>query len=190
MDDLARQKIELRRLHRAHRLGLREQSPDAPRRAADRLDLHRLPPFAVFSGYMPMGSEFDPWPIIERLRATGAPLCLPWSADRESPLLFRRFDSRAGLIADSAGIPSPPPSSPEMDPDLVLCPLLAFDRQGHRLGQGAGHYDRTLIALRARKPVFVLGVGYAAQEVASLPVGPHDAPLDAIATENEYIAVG
>jgi 5-formyltetrahydrofolate cyclo-ligase len=75
-------------------------------------------------------------------------------------------------------------------PDLVIAPLLAFDRKGGRLGQGAGHYDRTLANLRALKPVFVLGLGYAGQEVAEIPLEAHDQRLDAILTETEYIEVG
>ncbi|HEY9233988.1 MAG TPA: 5-formyltetrahydrofolate cyclo-ligase, partial [Phenylobacterium sp.] len=70
---------------------------------------------------------------------------------------------------------------------LVICPLLAFDRRGARLGQGGGHYDRTIEALRAEGPVFVLGLAYAGQEVEGLPAEPHDQRLDAILTESGYI---
>jgi len=71
----------------------------------------------------------------------------------------------------------------------VICPLLAFDKAGGRLGQGGGHYDRTIEALRARGPVFVLGLAYAGQEVEALALEPHDQRLDAILTENEYTEV-
>ncbi|HEY9216874.1 MAG TPA: 5-formyltetrahydrofolate cyclo-ligase, partial [Phenylobacterium sp.] len=75
----------------------------------------------------------------------------------------------------------------QVAPDLVLAPLLAFDRRGHRLGQGAGHYDRTLANLRAAKPVWVVGLAYAGQEVEEIPAEPHDQRLDAILTETGYI---
>jgi 5-formyltetrahydrofolate cyclo-ligase len=71
----------------------------------------------------------------------------------------------------------------------VIAPVLAFDRAGQRLGQGAGHYDRTLANLRALRPVFVLGLAYAGQEVEALPAEPHDERLDAILTETAYIEV-
>jgi 5-formyltetrahydrofolate cyclo-ligase len=74
-----------------------------------------------------------------------------------------------------------------VEPDLVLVPLLAFDRTGARLGYGQGHYDRTLAALRARRPVSAIGLAFAAQEVACLPAEPHDIPLDGIVTETAYI---
>ena len=76
--------------------------------------------------------------------------------------------------------------TPLPTPRLVICPLLAFDRAGGRLGQGGGHYDRTLAVLRAQGPVFVLGLAYAGQEVAALDLEPHDQRLDAILTETGY----
>jgi 5-formyltetrahydrofolate cyclo-ligase len=79
--------------------------------------------------------------------------------------------------------------SPTLRPDLVVAPLLAFDRRGGRLGQGGGSYDRTLANLRAEKPVFVIGLAYSGQEVDALPVESHDQRLDAILTETEYLEV-
>ena len=93
------------------------------------------------------------------------------------------------LEPDAWGVPAPPHVSPEVEPDLVVAPLLAFDRAGRRLGQGAGHYDRALENLRAARTVFVLGLGFAAQEVAELPDEAHDQRLDAILTETGYIEV-
>lgn len=83
-------------------------------------------------------------------------------------------------------MPTPPASAPQVTPGTVICPLLAFDKAGGRLGQGGGHYDRTLAALRATGPVFVLGTAYAGQEVEALVMEPHDQRLDAILTENGY----
>jgi len=86
-------------------------------------------------------------------------------------------------------VPAPPPSASPVHPDLVIAPVLAFDRRGGRLGQGGGHYDRTLARLRRQRPVFVLGVAFAGQEVDAVPMGPHDQRLDAIVTETAYIEV-
>mgnify|MGYP003594139207 CR=1 FL=1 len=190
MDDLTRDKTALRKAMRVRRRQLKAESPQAAAEAAERLPLSRLPAFAVFSGYMPQGSEFDPWPVMERLEGLGAILTLPCANADGSGLVFREYDPRDGLAPDAFGIPAPPRSAREMSPDLVICPLLAFDRRGGRLGQGAGLYDVTLAALRARKKVFVLGIGYAGQEVEAAPTGPLDAPMDAILTETSYIPLG
>lgn len=90
------------------------------------------------------------------------------------------------LAPDAAGLPAPPADAPGLRPDLVIAPLLAFDRLGGRLGQGGGHYDRTLAGLRRTGPVFVLGLAYAGQEVDRLDLEPHDQKLDAVLTEAGY----
>jgi 5-formyltetrahydrofolate cyclo-ligase len=183
-------KTELRRALRATRRRLAEAAPDAAARAAARLPLNRLPPFRAFSGYHPMGSEIDPGPLMRRLAETGATLALPVAEHRDAPLSFRAWTQDQALEPDAFGIMAPPSSASVVTPDLVIAPLLAFDRRGNRLGQGAGHYDRTLANLRAAKPVFVLGLAYAGQEVEELPAEPHDERLDAILTETDYIEVG
>ena len=109
--------------------------------------------------------------------------------DKKSPLRFRLWTPDQVLVPDACGIPSPPPSAPELHPNLLITPLLAFDRTGGRLGQGGGHYDRTLAALRKQRPVFVLGIAFAGQEVPSVPMAAHDQRLDAIVTETEFIEI-
>jgi 5-formyltetrahydrofolate cyclo-ligase len=182
-------KNALRTRLRAERRRLVGQSPQAAVQAASRLPLDRLPSFTAFSGYQPLGGEIDPAPLMRRLAETGATPCLPVAVSRDAPLEFRLWDPRQGLEPDAFGIPSPPRWADAIVPDLVIAPLLAFDRRGHRLGQGAGHYDRTLANLRAAKAVFVLGLAYAGQEVDELPVEDHDQRLDAILTETAYIEV-
>ena len=102
---------------------------------------------------------------------------------------FRRWDLGAVLEPDSLGVPSPLRSASVAHPDLIVVPLLAFDRRGGRLGQGGGFYDRTLAALRRDRPVFALGLAYAGQELDEVPTDPHDQRLDAILTETEFIPV-
>ena len=119
----------------------------------------------------------------ERLRVVARWTSLP---GRDAPLVFRAWDPRDPLVPDALGVPAPPPSAPGLHPDLVITPLLAFDRKGGRLGQGGGHYDRTLESLRAARPVFVLGLAYAGQEVEPMALDPHDQRLDAILTETGY----
>jgi len=183
-------KIALRARLRAVRRRCMVEVPDAAKQAAALLPMDRLPPFATFSGYHPMGSEFDPGPLMKRLAEGGATPALPVAASCDEPLEFREWDPREGLTPDAFGIPAPPLWAAAVVPDLVLTPVLGFDRRGSRLGQGAGHYDRTIAALRARKTVFVLGLAYSAQEVDELPAEAHDERLDAILTETGYIEVG
>jgi 5-formyltetrahydrofolate cyclo-ligase len=174
---------------RARRRALAAEAPEAGRRAAAELPLEKLPKFTVVSGYRAQGSEIDPMPLMRRLAAEGARLALPVATHRDEPLIFRAYDPAAKLVPDAFGIPSPGPDAEELKPDFVIAPTVAFDRTGARLGQGAGHYDRTLETLRAGGEVFVLGLAFAGQEVAKVPAEPHDQRLDAILTETGYIAV-
>ncbi len=79
------------------------------------------------------------------------------------------------------------PDAPEVCPDILLVPLAAFDRNGHRIGYGAGYYDMTINRLRAMKPVVAIGIAFAAQEIAAVPTTPRDARLDLVLTEREVI---
>lgn len=182
-------KAKLRARLRKRRRALDAARPDAARQAAALLPIERLPAFEWFSSYHAMGSELDPAPLAERLMAAGRRLALPVTVAADAPLVFRAWSKGQEPVVDAFGVPSPPPSAQEVRPGLVICPLLAFDRTGARLGQGGGHYDRTLAALRQAGPVFVLGLAYAGQEVEGLPAEPHDQRLDAILTESGYIEV-
>jgi 5-formyltetrahydrofolate cyclo-ligase len=179
-------RVRLRGLRRR----LAAELPDAAQRAAERLPLERLPPYDVFSLYHPMGSEMDPGPLRVRLAHRGARAALPAAGGLHERLAFRLWDPEVRLEPDALGAPAPPPFAPTVEPDLVIAPLLAFDRQGGRLGQGAGCYDRTLAHLRAKKRVFVIGLAFAGQEIAELPAETHDERLDAILTETDYIEIG
>lgn len=140
--------------------------------------------------YHGLGSELSPLLLADHLRETGWTLALPAVEDAEAArMVFRAWSPGEPLVPDSIGLRGPTADRPALEPDLVIAPLLAFQRDGTRLGQGGGYYDRALQALRARKPVFVLGVAYSGQQTANLPHEPHDQRLDAILTEKEYIAV-
>jgi 5-formyltetrahydrofolate cyclo-ligase len=183
--DKAALRVRLRGLRRR----LAAEIPDAAERAARNLPLDRLPPYSVFALYQPTGSELDPRPLLEPLRRKGAMPALPAASARDAVMSFRLWDLAVRLEPDAFGVPAPPPLAPPAEPDLVIAPLLGFDRRGGRLGQGAGHYDRALAALRRRKPVFVIGLAFAGQEAPQLPAEAHDQPLDAILTEAGYLEV-
>jgi 5-formyltetrahydrofolate cyclo-ligase len=146
-----------------------------------------IPPGAIVSGFMPLKSEINPLPLLRKLAEAGATLALPVVAGKGQPLIMRAWAFGTPLTSGVWGIKEPMADTPAVDPDILIVPLLAFDRRGHRLGYGAGYYDMTLTALRARKPVVAVGIAYAAQEVDTVPITPRDARLDLVLTERETI---
>jgi 5-formyltetrahydrofolate cyclo-ligase len=146
-----------------------------------------IAPGAIVSGFMPLKSEINPLPLMRKLAEQGAGLALPVVADRGKPLVMRAWAWGESLGSGVWGIREPKPEAAEVEPDILLVPLLAFDRLGHRIGYGAGYYDRTIAHLRSRKLVTAVGLAFAAQEVPTVPVTPRDAPLDLVLTEREVI---
>ncbi len=144
-------------------------------------------PGIIVSGYSPLRSEISPLPLLRRLADAGAGLALPVVAGRGQPLTMRAWSFGAPLNAGVWGIREPPADAAEVFPDILIVPLLAFDRAGHRIGYGAGYYDMTITRLRALKPVTAIGIAFAAQEVAAVPATPRDAPLDLVLTERGAI---
>jgi len=181
-------KAELRRAALARRDAL----PATERAQAAEAIAARTFPVAVkhgtiVAGFMPMKSELNPVPLMRKLAAAGARLALPAVAGRGKPLIMRAWAFGAPLAAGVWGIREPEASAPAVAPEIVIVPLLAFDRTGHRIGYGAGYYDLTIAALRATQAVVAIGVAFAAQEIAAVPATPHDAPLDLVLTEREVI---
>jgi len=146
-----------------------------------------IPPGAIVSGFMPLASEINPLPLMQKLTGQGARLALPAIAGRGKPLIMRAWEFGAPLERGQWGIREPTPDAAEVEPDILLVPLLAFDRAGHRIGYGAGYYDLTIARLRARKPVTVVGLAFAIQEVAAVPATARDSRLDLVLTEREVI---
>lgn len=144
-------------------------------------------PQPVVSLYWPSGSEADPLGLLTLLADRGVATALPITVSRGAPLDFRLWRPGDPKVIGQMRIPEPAPHLARCQPDVLFVPLAAFDRRGHRIGYGAGHYDRTLAALRAEKPVLAIGVAYATQEVDAAPAEPHDQPLDIIITELETI---
>lgn len=144
-------------------------------------------PGTIVSGYAAMRSEINPLPLMRKLAEAGAQLALPVVVDRGKPLIMRAWSFGQPLVGGVWGILEPPSNAPSVDPDVLIVPLLAFDRRGYRLGYGAGYYDRTINALRARKAVIAVGLAFASQEVDAIPFTPQDARLDLVLTERESI---
>jgi 5-formyltetrahydrofolate cyclo-ligase len=146
-----------------------------------------IKPGTVVAGYSPIRSEFDPVPLMRKLVNLGARLALPVISARDAPLQFRAWTLNEKLQRGPLGILEPSPEANEITPDILLVPLAAFDRSGHRIGYGAGHYDRTLSQLRASRKIIAIGLAFAAQEIPGVSASAHDARLDLVLTENETI---
>jgi 5-formyltetrahydrofolate cyclo-ligase len=146
-----------------------------------------VPEGAIVSGFIPLKSEINPLPLMRKLADEGAKLALPVVAGKGKPLTMCAFAFGDELAAGVWGIREPKAEALEVFPDVLIVPLLAFDRRGHRLGYGAGYYDMTITALRARKPIVAVGIAFAAQEIPEVPVTPRDARLDLVLTEVEAI---
>ncbi|MDR3436526.1 5-formyltetrahydrofolate cyclo-ligase [Telmatospirillum sp.] len=138
----------------------------------------------VVAGYWPMADEVDVLPLMTALAGQGGALALPVVVRKDAPLAFRRWYPGMTLEAGPHGTRHPSSASPLLRPDLLLVPLLAFDRHGGRLGYGGGYYDRTMAGLRAEGGALAVGIAYAAQEMTALPIEPHDQRLDWIVTED------
>jgi 5-formyltetrahydrofolate cyclo-ligase len=142
---------------------------------------------AIVSGFMPMKTEINPLPLLRKLADAGAQLALPAIAGRGKPLIMRAWTFGGPLKAGQWGIREPLPEATEVAPDMLIVPLAAFDRAGHRIGYGAGYYDMTINALRAKKNVIAVGIAFAAQEIPRVPATERDARLDLVLTEREVI---
>lgn len=138
----------------------------------------------ALSGYMPMRTEIDCLPA---MAAHAGPVGVPVIVAKATPLRFREWTVTTEMVPGPFGA-SVPASGEWIVPEVLIVPLLAFDRRGHRLGYGGGFYDRTLEGLRAASPdILAIGFAFAAQEVDEVPTEPVDQPLDLIVTEREVI---
>lgn len=137
----------------------------------------------VIGGYWPINEELDCRPALLDLERCGYTLALPVVEGPGLALGFRRWRFDEGLRPGPFGTRQPEPAAMAAKPDIVLVPLLAFDRRGHRLGYGGGYYDRTLKTLRAARPILAIGLAFQAQEVPVVPSDGADARLDYVVTE-------
>lgn len=172
------------------RLAARDALPAATRtefslamadHAGDAIDFD---PGTIVSGFLPIRSEADIRPLMARLKARGARLCLPIVQDKTT-IVFRELVPGAELIDTGFGTRGPGPEAAVLDPEILLVPLSAFDATGNRIGYGAGHYDRAIARLlqKGMEPRLI-GIAFDCQEVAEVPAEPHDVRLQAILTES------
>ena len=184
--DIVAAKRALRRERLERRAAAAGEAPGAGERLAELfLDALALPARSVVAGYWPIRDEIDPRPLMRRLHAAGHACALCVLGARAAPLAFRAWAPGMALQPGGFGTQAPPADSPELAPDIVLTPLLAFDDHGHRLGYGGGYYDRTLARLRAGGRVLAVGAAFESQRVESVPHTDRDGRLDWVITEQQ-----
>lgn len=148
-----------------------------------------VPPRAVVAGYWPMRNEMDVVPLLQSLQKRGHRIVLP-VLEGDAPLSFRLWKPGATMQPGPAGTSHPPVTAGTATPTVMLVPLLAFDSKGQRLGNGGGHYDRTIEQLRAAGQLLVVGLAFSSQRVDSLPTEAHDQRLDWAITERDATKFG
>ena len=148
-------------------------------------------PDAIVSGYWPIQSEINPFPLMQMFEERGYDLALPVliPAADGYVMRFRRFRFGDPLVPGPFGIREPGQVAPEVEPDVLLLPMLGFDTAGVRLGYGGGYFDRSLALLRAQKPVTAYGIAFSAQQLAEVPREVHDERLDGIFTETGLVGL-
>ena len=182
---------ELKDRLRSEGFARRDGLDEAFRRQADRriaeqaLTFPDLKDLTPIGAYWPIRSEVDPRPLMEALLDRGQDVAL--SQILHPHLSFRLWQPGDVLVKGGFGVREPGPDAPEVFPVALLVPLVAFDRQGGRIGYGKGHFDRAIAALEAQHPILTIGLAYAVQEIEQVPVESHDRLLDAIITESELI---
>jgi 5-formyltetrahydrofolate cyclo-ligase len=137
------------------------------------------------AAYVATGGEIDPLQILLHAAGQGIRTALPRVESREEPMTFRYWTPGEELIPGPLGLTQPTARAAVCEPDLILTPLLGFDRTLGRIGQGAGFYDRAFAAFPAARRI---GLAWSVQEVEVIPIDPWDVPLHGLATEREWIA--
>lgn len=145
-----------------------------------------LKPGVVLAGYVALGSEADPTRLLVQAHEQGCVIALPHVVSKASPMRFLRWSPGDRLIEGPFGLMQPDAQAETLRPDILLVPLVAFDDQLMRLGQGAGHYDRALSLLENS---FAVGLAWSIQHAQALPHDPWDMPLDAVLTEKSWISL-
>ena len=138
---------------------------------------------STISAFWPFRTELDVRPLINHLYGLRYTIALPEIDSKNKPLIFREWNPRQNLIEDNYGVMCLPKTAAIKTPDWLLVPLLAFDKNGFRLGYGGGFYDITLKALKEEKNIFAIGVGFEGQMIERVPHAKHDIRLDAVLTE-------
>lgn len=145
--------------------------------------------FKKIALYMPVKGEVDTKPTISYLQAQGLTVLLPLVHQKERMLSFHQYECEADLKKGAYGILEPDEMAPEVLPDCVITPGLAFAKRGGRLGYGGGYYDRTLSKVKMKKDIKIIGLCYDFQCLEYLELQPHDVLCDMVVTEQNIYEV-
>ena len=141
---------------------------------------------SIVSSYVPIRSEINAIAIVDWLREINCTICLPVIERENYPLKFFLWEARAKLVISKFGIPVPSDRK-LVDPNILLCPLVSFDKGANRLGYGGGYYDRTIQKLRGQRKIHAFGLAFSEQQSKnSLPSDDFDQKLDAVITDKNY----
>ena len=177
-------KAELRQASLSRRDAL---DPEARRAGSLRiahavLALPDLAEARIVSAFWSIRSEVDTRPIMEGLFARGQRVVLPQVTPEG--LVFREWHAGEALVPGKFGLSEPRADLPPVDPDALVVPLAVFDRRGQRIGYGRGYYDGAITRLSRSGPVLTVGIGFACQEIETVPAESHDRPLEHLVTED------
>ena len=171
-------KTTLRHRMRTLRAEAAARDPDASETLANLFPMKLLDRYGPsVAGYVAINEEIDPAPLMKRLAAAGAELCLP-RVEESGEMTWRLWSEGEPLVRRRFGLLEPSEDAPLASPTLILTPLLAFDDKGNRLGYGQGYYDRAIAKLRSDGRVFLCALAYSAQRIEDVPSEQHDQPLD------------
>ena len=186
MHNIDEQKQKLRIIAKQQRAHAYAQNPNAGEAVCNHLVTSNIiAKGSKIAVYWPLGDELDPMPILNAFHTLGHPMALPVMLGTAKPLIFRSWKPQDTLNEADFGTKEPQDKALAIEPDVILAPLLAFDRSGYRLGYGGGFYDRTLAALEAEGHSCIsLGIAYDEQEVQHVPIGPYDRQLTGILTNS------
>ena len=138
----------------------------------------------MIAGYVSIGSEVDPAGLLQLIEQAGHQIALPYLGECGAAMIFRCWKTGDLLEPSAYGFLQPLQSAAETIPDIILTPLVGFDDNLARLGQGAGHYDQ-YFSLNIKS--LRIGLAYSCQKISALPCDDWDIPLDAILTEHDLI---
>lgn len=187
--DKSGNKTELRQYVRGQLAGLsaEEMALFDTQIASSFFTSQKFMPQSSIACYMPLKGEVSCRSILQTLGNQGHVICLPVVTGRQDALTFRQYKTGDTLERGKLGPLEPLPGAREIIPDVLIIPMMGFNKQKFRLGYGTGFYDRTLTAFRQIKPIRTIGLAYGVQEISDLEVEPHDMPLDVVITEKEII---
>jgi 5-formyltetrahydrofolate cyclo-ligase len=140
----------------------------------------------VIAGYMPIRTEISPLAAMNKLSNSGKSICVPVVQSAGEPLLFKEWTPNSNMLVGPFGAEIPEHGE-FLEPEVLIVPLVAFDRKGARVGYGGGFYDRYISTIMNDKKIIKIGLGFSFQKIDKVPINKYDKKLDYIITEKNFI---